>query len=165
MEKKGNQDEKMLSTKIAWLLGKGSLKDFETVREAEVNDFRATIIGGCRTAIEKRNAFSWEAKVMYHYPPDIESSSEITQLVANRLSPQVLLSSCWNTVIDCLMLTTHSLRTRSQYLSTLQRRIRRTCVMYSQHYLMTRSHHCWRKLCDASTEQLVRTWQSLRTIS
>ncbi len=89
VEKKGNQDEKMLSTKIAWLLGKGSLKDFETVREAEVNDFRATMIEGCRSAIEQRSGFRWEQKVLYHYPPDIESSSEISQLVADRLSPQV----------------------------------------------------------------------------
>ena len=79
----------MLSTKIAWLLGRGSLKDFETVREAEVNDFRATMIDKCRTAIEQRNAASWEEKVLYHYPPDIESSSEISQLVSTRLSPQV----------------------------------------------------------------------------
>ncbi len=89
MEKKGNQDEKMLSTKIAWLLGKGSLKDFETVREAEVNDFRATMVDSCSSAIDNRNGLSWEEKVIYHHPPDIESSAEITQLVADRLSPQV----------------------------------------------------------------------------
>ncbi len=54
-----------------------------------MNDFRATIIGCCRTAIEQRNSFSWEQKVLYHYPPDIESNSEMSQLVADRLSPQV----------------------------------------------------------------------------
>ena len=94
VEKKGNQDEKMLSTKVALLLGKGSLKDFEAVREAEVNDFRATMIERCREAIEARNKFSWEQKVLYHYPPDIESSAEISQLVADRLSPQVCVCVC-----------------------------------------------------------------------
>ena len=94
VEKKGNQDEKMLSTKVALLLGKGSLKDFEAVREAEVNDFRATMIERCREAIEARNKFSWEQKVLYHYPPDIESSAEISQLVASRLSPQVGVCVC-----------------------------------------------------------------------
>lgn len=84
----------MLSTKIAWLLGRGSLKDFETVREAEVNDFRTAMIDKCRTAIDQRNAASWEEKVLYHYPPDIESSAEISQLVATRLSPQVSKSHC-----------------------------------------------------------------------
>ncbi len=96
----------MLSTKIAWLLGKGSLKDFETVREAEVNDFRATMIEGCRSAIEQRSGFRWEQKVLYHYPPDIESSSEISQLVADRLSPQVGLCVCVCVCVCGCILTT-----------------------------------------------------------
>lgn len=89
VEKKGDRDEKMLSTKIAWLLGKGSLKDFETVRDPEVSDFRMSMVEKCRKAIEIRNKASWEEKVMYCYPPDIESTADVSQLVSERLSPQV----------------------------------------------------------------------------
>ena len=80
----------MLSTKIAWLLGKGSLKDFETVRDPEVSDFRMSMVEKCKKAVEIRNAASWEQKVIYCYPPDIESTAEVSQLVSERLSPQVL---------------------------------------------------------------------------
>ena len=89
VEKKGDQDEKMLSTKIAWLLGKGSLKDYESVRETEITDFRISMMDKCRRAIEQRNGFSWEEKVMYCYPPDLEGTAETTQLVDDRLSETV----------------------------------------------------------------------------
>ena len=79
----------MLSTKIAWLLGKGSLKDFETVRDPEVSDFRLSMVEKCRKSIEIRNSATWEEKVIYCYPPDIESTAEVSQLVSERLSPQV----------------------------------------------------------------------------
>ena len=89
MEKKGDREEKLLSTKIAWLLGKGSLKDFENVRDAEITDFRVSMIDKCQKAIEKRNQFGWDEMVFYCYPPDVESSNEISQLMTERLSPQV----------------------------------------------------------------------------
>ena len=78
-----------MSGKIAWLLGKGSLKDFENVRDVEITDFRVSMIDKCQEAIEKRNQFDWEAMVFYYYPPDVESSSEISPLMSERLSPQV----------------------------------------------------------------------------
>ena len=91
MEKKGDREEKLLSTKIAWLLGKGSLKDFENVRDPEITDFRISMIDKCQKAIVKRNQFAWEDMVFYCYPPDVESSNEISQLMTERLSPQVQL--------------------------------------------------------------------------
>lgn len=89
MEKKGDREEKLLSTKIAWLLGKGSLKEFENVRDPEITDFRVSMIEKCQQAIELRNQFGWEDMVWYCYPPDIESSTELSQLLTERLSPQV----------------------------------------------------------------------------
>ena len=89
MAKIGDHEEKILSNKIAWLLGKGSLKDFENVRDAEITDFRVSMIEKCRQAIELRSQFSWEDMVFYCYPPDIESTTEISQLMSERLSPQV----------------------------------------------------------------------------
>lgn len=95
MEKKGDRDEKMLSTKIAWLLGKGSLKDFETVRDPEVSDFRLSMVDKCRKATEIRNGATWEEKVMYSYPADIDSTPEVSQLVSEKLSPQVYILCLW----------------------------------------------------------------------
>ena len=89
MEKKGDREEKLLSSKIAWLIGKGSLKEFENVRDPEITDFRVSMIEKCQRAIELRNQFSWEELVLYCYPPDIESTTDISQLMAERLSPQV----------------------------------------------------------------------------
>ena len=89
MEKKGDREEKLLSTKIAWLLGKGSLKDFENVRDAEIIDFRIAMIDKCQKSIQRRNQFGWEDIVFYYYPPDVESSNELSQLMSERLSPQV----------------------------------------------------------------------------
>ena len=97
MEKKGDRDEKMLSSKIAWLLGKGSLKDYETVRDPEVSDFRQSMVDKCRKSIETRNGASWEEKVIYCYPADIESSAELSQLVSERLTPQV---NCMNIILS-----------------------------------------------------------------
>ena len=36
-----------------------------------------------------RNQANWEEKVMYLYPPDIESSGDISSLVQDKLNPQV----------------------------------------------------------------------------
>ena len=89
VERKGDLDEKILSTKIAWLLGKGNLKDFETVRDPEVSDFRMSMVDNCKKSIERHNSADWEERVVYCYPPDIESTEEVSQLVEDRLSPQV----------------------------------------------------------------------------
>ncbi len=88
VEKKGNQEEKILSSRIGWLIGK-QLKDFEMLREPEVNDFWVTMIDLCQWAIQRRNTATWEEKVMYCYPPDIESSAEIPSIVQQMLSPHV----------------------------------------------------------------------------
>lgn len=99
VEKKGDRDEKMLSTKIAWLLGKGSLKDFETGRDPEITDFRLAMVEKCQKAVEFHNAAVWEhcawdKRVLYCYPPDTESSVEKNQLIADRMQTQVF--SCIN---------------------------------------------------------------------
>ena len=88
MEKKGDHEEKMLGTKITWLIGK-CLKDFDNSRDPEVTDFRVSMVDKCRVAIVERGSFSWEQKMLYCFPPDIESSTEISSLVQSRLSPTV----------------------------------------------------------------------------
>ena len=99
VEKKGDREEKLLSSKIAWLIGKGSLKEFENVRDPEITDFRVSMIEKCQRAIEQKKQFPWEELVLYCYPPDIESTTDISQLMAERLSPQVQLY-----IKDCIKL-------------------------------------------------------------
>ena len=89
MEKKGDRDEKMLSTKIAWLLGKGSLKEFETNRNPEVSDFRLDMVEKCKRAIEFHNGASWEERVSYCYPSEIDPNSEKNRLIDDRMQAQV----------------------------------------------------------------------------
>lgn len=97
VEKKGDREEKIMSTKIGWLIGK-CLKDFETSRDPEVNDFRISMVDRCRKAIQERNRFTWAQKVNYCYPPDIENQAVVTQVVTERLSPQ---STFYVTVHAC----------------------------------------------------------------
>ena len=92
VEKKGDSDEKLLASKIGWLTGK-SRSDFEAIDEPAVDDFRVSMLEKCRLAIEARNAASFEEKVLYCYPPDIENTEEVTPLVQERLNPKVG-SSC-----------------------------------------------------------------------
>lgn len=110
VEKKGDREEKIFSTKLGFLIGK-NLRDFELNRNPEVNDFRISMIDKCQKAIQDRNAASWEEKVMYCYPPDIESLPEVTHLVQTRLSPQVQdyeISGVVSHSVDCVSSTVRS---------------------------------------------------------
>ncbi len=95
MEKKGDRDEKVLSTKIALLLGKGNLKDFENGRDPEISDFRLAMVDKCKKAVEFHNPINddyssaWDKKVLYCYPPDTEASMDKNQLIMERLHTQV----------------------------------------------------------------------------
>lgn len=88
VEKKGDHEEKVLGNNIGWLIGK-CLKDFDNSRNQEVIDFRTSMVEKCRQAITERSTYSWEQKVLYCYPPDIETSTELNSLVQDRLSPTV----------------------------------------------------------------------------
>ena len=88
VEKKGDSDEKVFASKIGWLTGK-CLRDFEAVDDPAVDDFRMSMLEKCKLAIEARNAGSFEEKVLYCYPPDIENTEEVTPLVQERLNPKV----------------------------------------------------------------------------
>ena len=41
-----------------------------------------------------RNQATWEQKVMYLYPPDVESTGDISSLVQDKLNPQVCSGTC-----------------------------------------------------------------------
>lgn len=88
LEKKGDQEEKLLSTKVGWLIGK-CLRDFDAIKDPEVNDFRLEMMESCKKAIEIRSQLTWEEKLMYCSPPDLEGSLDRSNpLVGERLSSQ-----------------------------------------------------------------------------
>jgi phosphatidylinositol-4,5-bisphosphate 3-kinase len=87
VEKKEDGEEKLFGNRLGIVIDK-SLKEFESVRDPEVNDFRLSMIDRCQAAVEIRNQATWEQKVMYLYPPDVESTGDISSLVQDKLNPQ-----------------------------------------------------------------------------
>ena len=51
VEKKEDGEDKLFGNKLGIVIDK-SLKDFESARDPEVNDFRLSMIDKCRTAVE-----------------------------------------------------------------------------------------------------------------
>ena len=51
VEKKEDGEEKLFANRIGILTDK-SMKEFESVRDPEVNDFRLAMIDRCRSAVE-----------------------------------------------------------------------------------------------------------------
>ena len=68
VERKGNEEEKKLSTQISWLIGR-QVREFENSRNSEVTDFRILMVDECKKAIESRKMMSWVERLLYTYPP------------------------------------------------------------------------------------------------
>ena len=68
VERKGNEDEKKLSTQISWLIGR-QVKEFENSMDSEVTDFRILMVDECKKAIEHRASMNWQDRLIYCYPP------------------------------------------------------------------------------------------------
>lgn len=95
MERRGNEDEKKLSTQIGWLIGR-QVKEFENSRDPEVTDFRIAMVSECRRAIESRSNFMWYDQLMYCYPPVMESGSAITSIIEEKLNE----NNCYRVSVD-----------------------------------------------------------------
>ena len=77
VERKGNEDEKKLSTQISWLIGR-QVKEFENSMDSEVTDFRILMVEECRSAIEHRASLNWQDRLIYCYPPRYERQSMVS---------------------------------------------------------------------------------------
>ena len=89
VEKKGDKEEKLLNARISNLINK-RLGDFDSLRDQEVNDFRASMVDKCRGAIESRGKAAWKEQVKYLYSPDIEtplSGGLVPEVVKKHLNP------------------------------------------------------------------------------
>ena len=95
MERKGNEEEKKMSTQISWLIGR-QVREFESSRDPELTDFRIAMVNECRKAIETRAGFDWNEQLMYCYLPVIESGPPITPLIAEKLNED----KCYRVTVD-----------------------------------------------------------------
>lgn len=95
MERRGNEEEKKLSTQIGWLIGR-PVKEFENSRDPEVTDFRIAMVSECRNAIEARSNFDWYNQLMYCCPPVIEGGNAITPLIEEKLNE----NNCYRVSVD-----------------------------------------------------------------
>lgn len=88
VERRGNEAEKKQSTQISWLIGR-QLKEFEHSKDPEVTDFRLARVDQCEQAIKARADYTWIDKLMYSFPPSLESSMTISSLIDEKLTTQV----------------------------------------------------------------------------
>ena len=95
MERKGNEEEKKMSTQISWLIGR-QVKEFESSRDPEVTDFRIAMVNECRKAIETRARFDWHEQLIYCYPPVIENGPPITPFISEKLNE----NKCYRVSVD-----------------------------------------------------------------
>ena len=89
VEKKGDKEEKLLNARISNLINK-RLGDFDSLRDQEVNDFRAVMVDKCRGAIEGRGKAAWKEQAQYLYSPDVEaplSGGIVPEVVKKHLNP------------------------------------------------------------------------------
>ena len=96
VERKGNEAEKKQSTQISWQIGR-QLKEFELCKDPEVTDFRLAMVDQCEKAIQDRANFTWIDKLVYSFPPSVESSMDISSLVEEKLTAQVQRLVCGGT--------------------------------------------------------------------
>lgn len=89
VEKKGDKEEKLLNARISNLINK-RLGDFDSLRDQEVNDFRAVMVDKCRGAIEDRGKAAWKEQAQYLYSPDVEAplnGGVVPEVVKKHLNP------------------------------------------------------------------------------
>ncbi|XP_044523653.1 phosphatidylinositol 4,5-bisphosphate 3-kinase catalytic subunit delta isoform [Gracilinanus agilis] len=72
--RQGDRVKKLINSQISLLIGKG-LHEFDSLRDPEVNDFRAKMRQFCEEAAAHRQQLGWEAWMHYNFPLQLEPSS------------------------------------------------------------------------------------------
>lgn len=84
IERIGDREEKLHSSKIGNLLGK-NLEDYHQMQNAEVDEFRnryRVIVEGIS---RERSILDWESRAMYAYPPDVDTENTAPDFVERNL--------------------------------------------------------------------------------
>ncbi|XP_075406830.1 phosphatidylinositol 4,5-bisphosphate 3-kinase catalytic subunit delta isoform isoform X3 [Tenrec ecaudatus] len=72
--REGDRVKKLTNSQISLLIGKG-LHEFDSLRDPEVNDFRAKMRQFCEEAAAQRQQLGWEAWLQYSFPLQLEPSA------------------------------------------------------------------------------------------
>lgn len=72
--REGDRVKKLINSQISLLIGKG-LHEFDSLRDPEVNDFRAKMRQFCEEAAARRQQLGWEAWLQYSFPLQLEPSA------------------------------------------------------------------------------------------
>lgn len=72
--REGDRVKKLTNSQISLLIGKG-LHEFDSLRDPEVNDFRAKMRQFCEEAAARRQQLGWEAWLQYSFPLQLEPSA------------------------------------------------------------------------------------------
>ncbi|XP_045426555.1 phosphatidylinositol 4,5-bisphosphate 3-kinase catalytic subunit delta isoform isoform X6 [Pipistrellus kuhlii] len=72
--REGDRVKKLINSQISLLIGKG-LHEFDSLRDPEVNDFRAKMRQLCEEAAARRQQLGWEAWLQYSFPLQLEPAA------------------------------------------------------------------------------------------
>lgn len=73
IQRKGDNEEKLLNSTIGYLIGK-SLHEFDQMQNTEVDDFRRKYRRFAEAIASERRQLDWIGRAMYAYPPEVEST-------------------------------------------------------------------------------------------
>ncbi|KAM7366663.1 hypothetical protein PAMP_016079 [Pampus punctatissimus] len=94
IEPLGNREEKILNREIGFAIGM-PVCEFEMLKDAEVQDFRRSILSVCREAMEEREGGGAHSQALYVYPPNVESSPQLPQHIYSKLDKGRLIVTIW----------------------------------------------------------------------
>ncbi|CAK6440574.1 unnamed protein product [Pipistrellus nathusii] len=88
--REGDRVKKLINSQISLLIGKG-LHEFDSLRDPEVNDFRAKMRQLCEEAAARRQQLGWEAWLQYSFPLQLEPAARAWGAGALRAPGRALL--------------------------------------------------------------------------
>lgn len=94
IEPMGNKEEKMLNYEIGVAVGI-PVHEFEEMKDPEVQDFRRSILNVCRDAVEGRECCGDEGRMVYVYPPQVESSPVLPANIEKKLEIGLVIVCVW----------------------------------------------------------------------
>ncbi len=90
-EKKGDEAEKLLNSKISMLIGK-SLTEFDNMKIEEVVDFRRKYRTVCEHYATQRRRASWGVRALYSYPPQFAPTIDIPDYVQKKMNEEFIVN-------------------------------------------------------------------------
>lgn len=94
VEPKGNKEEKMLNSEIGLAIGM-PVHEFDEMKDAEVIEFRRSILNVCKETVEARDSRCSDRLASYVYPPEIEYSKELPPNLERKLDKGLVIICVW----------------------------------------------------------------------